>query len=115
LVDYINSKAGKHRLAGGALDDNAGRIVDLDELAKKLAAATTEAEKEDVYTEVDEVVAKTKSKYYSFIPTNASDAKYYAKVFEKLKTNPEYVANEKHRLEAIVAKGNMASDKYLPT
>ena len=40
-----------------------------------------------------------------------SDAKYYAKVFEKLKTNPHYPMNEKHRLEAIVAKGNVASDK----
>jgi len=43
-----------------------------------------------------------------------SDAKYYAKVFEKLKTDPQYPMNEKHRLEAIVAKGNVASEKYCP-
>jgi Endoplasmic reticulum protein ERp29, C-terminal domain len=40
-----------------------------------------------------------------------SDAKYYAKVFEKLKTNPQYPMNEKNRLEAIFAKGNVASEK----
>ena len=40
-----------------------------------------------------------------------SDAKYYAKVFEKLKVDPQYPVNEKHRLEAIVAKGNVASEK----
>jgi hypothetical protein len=28
--------------------------------------------------------------------------------------NPQYPMTEKHRLEAIVAKGNMASDKYCP-
>jgi len=42
---------------------------------------------------------------------NFSAGGYYEKVFQKLKTNPKYVANEKHRLEAIVAKGNVASDK----
>ena len=43
---------------------------------------------------------------------NDRHAKYYAKVFEKIKTNPQYPMTEKHRLEAIVAKGNMASEKY---
>jgi protein disulfide-isomerase A6 len=63
LVEYLNKQAGKHRLAGGTLDDNAGRIVDLDELAKKLAAATDEAEIGYVYTEVNQFVEKTNSKY----------------------------------------------------
>jgi hypothetical protein len=44
-----------------------------------------------------------------------SDAKYYAKVFEKVKTDPKYPMNEKHRLEAVVAKGNIASEKYTPS
>jgi len=41
-----------------------------------------------------------------------SDARYYGKVFEKLKTDPHYPMNEKRRLEAIIAKGNLASEKY---
>jgi len=40
-----------------------------------------------------------------------SDAKYYAKVFEKLKTDSQYPVKEKNRLEAIVARGNVASEK----
>ena len=35
-------------------------------------------------------------------------------LFEKIKKNPTYPMTEKHRLEAIVAKGNIASDKYVP-
>ena len=63
ITDYVNKQAGKHRLEGGALGDNAGRIVDLDELAKKLRAATNEAEKGHVYTELAQVVEKINSKY----------------------------------------------------
>jgi Endoplasmic reticulum protein ERp29, C-terminal domain len=48
------------------------------------------------------------------VSADCRDAKYYAKVFEKVKTNPTYPTTEKRRLEAIVAKGNMASDKYVP-
>ena len=40
-----------------------------------------------------------------------SDATYYAKVFEKVKVDRHYPMNEKHRLEAIVANGNVASEK----
>ena len=43
---------------------------------------------------------------------DVSDAKYYAKLFEKVKTDPKYPMKEKHRLEAIVAKGNLAREKY---
>lgn len=42
-----------------------------------------------------------------------SDARYYGKVFEKLKTDLHYPMNEKRRLEAIIAKGNLASEKYV--
>jgi len=43
-----------------------------------------------------------------------SDAKYYARVFAKVKEDPQYAMNEKHRLEAIIAKGTTASEKYSP-
>src|SRR5579859_2658999 len=42
---------------------------------------------------------------------NFSAGGYYEKVFQKLKTNPKYVANEKHRLEALLPKGNLANKK----
>src|SRR5271154_98330 len=65
LVDFLNEKAGTHRLVGGALNDNAGKIVDLDELAKKLAAATTKAEESFVYTELEQVLSKLTSTFRS--------------------------------------------------
>jgi protein disulfide-isomerase A6 len=65
LVDFLNEKAGKHRLVGGALNDKAGRIVDLDELAKKLAAATTKAEESFVYTELEQALSKLTSTFHS--------------------------------------------------
>ena len=117
FVEFLNEKAGTNRLVGGALNDNAGRIVDLDELAKKLSAATNEAEKSSVFTEVEKVLAKVHSKWAPLKITNLQyrDAKYYAKVFEKVKADPQYPMNEKHRLEAIVAKGALASDKQVPS
>lgn len=63
FVDFLNENAGTHRLVGGALSDTAGRIVDLDELAKKLAAATTKEEEGYVYTELEQVLANLASRY----------------------------------------------------
>jgi len=34
-------------------------------------------------------------------------------VFAKVKEDPQYAMNEKHRLEAIIAKGTTASEKYV--
>ena len=55
--------AGTHRVAGGSLDVSAGRIVELDELAKKYVAATTEAEREGVFEQVAKVVGGLESRY----------------------------------------------------
>jgi len=65
FVDYLNEKADTHRLIGGALSDNAGRIVDLDELAKKLATATTKEEEGFVYTELEQVLPRFMSRLSS--------------------------------------------------
>jgi protein disulfide-isomerase A6 len=63
FVDFLNENTGTSRLPGGALTENAGRITDLDELAKKLAAATDTAEQQQVYTELEEVLGKITSRY----------------------------------------------------
>ena len=56
--------AGTHRVVGGGLDDTAGRITEMDELAKKFVAATSESEKEAVYEELAGIVASLDSRYY---------------------------------------------------
>ena len=63
FVDYLNEKAGTHRLVGGGLSDNAGRIVDLDEFARKVSAAGEE--KSSIYTELQEVLSKLTSPYWT--------------------------------------------------
>ena len=63
LVRFVNEKAGTHRLEGGGLSEDAGHIVDLDQLAKKLAAAATDAEEGYVYEELQEVLTRTTSPY----------------------------------------------------
>lgn len=129
LVDYLNEKAGTHRLVGGSLSDSAGRIVDLDSLVEKLASASTKDEESSVYTELEQVLSKLTSTYIPrslFSPLHISlflrsksvclcvgrAAKYYGKVIEKVKKDPQYPMKERVRLEAIVAKGSLASEKY---
>ena len=36
-MDYLNEKAGTHRVAGGGLNDQAGRVPELDQVAAKFA------------------------------------------------------------------------------
>ena len=67
LVNFLNVNAGTHRLPGGALSDSAGRIADLDELAKKLMAATSKEEQGQVYTELETILAKITSRYRSYV------------------------------------------------
>ena len=70
FVEFLNENAGTNRVVGGALNDIAGRIVELDELAKKLVAATNEAEMSSVFTEVEKVLAKSNLKYVHLKITN---------------------------------------------
>lgn len=63
LLRYVNSQAGTHRLEGGGLDEEIGHIKDLDELAKKLAMASNDAEEGYVYDELPLVLERTISPY----------------------------------------------------
>lgn len=63
FVKYLNEKAGTHRLAGGGLSDSAGRIVDLDELARKISGVISEEEKSSIYTELQHILSKLTSLY----------------------------------------------------
>jgi hypothetical protein len=48
--------AGTHRLEGGRLDEEIGHVELLDELAKKLAMATTDTEERFVYEELQQIL-----------------------------------------------------------
>ena len=59
---------GTHRIVGGALDDFAGRIIEMDDLAKKFVAAINEEEKASVIGEVETTVSKLGTRYVSLFP-----------------------------------------------
>jgi len=93
FLKYLTTNAGLHRVAGGLLDTEAGRIADLDKVIEQ---------------GLDKVISEAKA-----FSSSASEkyAKYYARVAEKLQSKASYVQDEVVRLEGILAKGNLAPEK----
>eukprot|EP01147_Barroeca_monosierra_P002833 gene2833-5672_t len=99
FIEFINEKTGAMRIAGGALNDQAGRISTLDELAKKFS---DEATRKSILEEAEEESRKHDSKY----------AGYYVKVMQKIvdKGN-DFPATELDRLQRVLDAGNVKDDK----
>ncbi|KAL9101150.1 MAG: hypothetical protein Q9163_003552 [Psora crenata] len=97
FVDFINEKAGTHRMVGGGLDPRAGTVEALDTVLAKLTVddLATSAEK------VKKAAKGLKNKY----------AQYYVKVSDKLSKNRGYVDKELTRLEGLIKKGSLAQEK----
>ncbi|KAK2593022.1 Protein disulfide-isomerase erp38 [Conoideocrella luteorostrata] len=102
LLEFINEKAGTHRVVGGGLDVLAGTIDALDSLVTKFTGG---AKLEDVAAEVK----KTAGEYNE--EAKYQYAKYYVRVFDKLSSSDTYVIKELARLEGILAKGGLAPSK----
>ncbi|PSK42957.1 Protein disulfide-isomerase tigA [Elsinoe australis] len=99
FVNFINEKAGLHRVAGGGLDATAGTVAALDALVKKFTGK--QATLEEVSKEVSAATQGAKDKY----------AEYYGKVLEKLGKNEGYVEKESKRLAGLLKKGGLAPEK----
>ncbi|KAF4551176.1 Thioredoxin-like protein 2 [Elsinoe fawcettii] len=99
LVNFLNEKAGTHRVAGGGLDATAGTIAALDTLVQKFTGK--QATLAEVGEEVKKAAEGAKDKY----------AEYYLKVIEKLGKNEGYVEKESKRLLGLVKKGGLAPEK----
>ncbi|KAJ5719419.1 Protein disulfide-isomerase tigA [Penicillium malachiteum] len=98
LIQFLNTKAGTHRVAGGGLDAQAGTIAALDKLVSEYVAA---ANFESLATEIKKAAAGLQDKY----------AEYYVKVAAKLSENKGYVSKELARLAKVLSKGNSAPEK----
>ncbi|KAK0752349.1 thioredoxin-like protein [Schizothecium vesticola] len=98
FVEFLNIKTGTHRVAGGGLDEDAGTIEVLDELATKYLSG---ASLEESAAAAKKAAEGLKDKL----------APYYVRVFEKLATNAGYVEKELARLEGIISKGGLLSTK----
>lgn len=98
FVEFLNIKTGTHRVAGGGLDEDAGTVEVLDELATKYLNGAS----------LEESVAAAKKAAEGL---RDKLAPYYVRVFEKLAKNAGYVEKEIARLENIISKGGLLSTK----
>ncbi|RMY99221.1 hypothetical protein D0860_08345 [Hortaea werneckii] len=102
LVQFVNSKAGTHRVAGGGLDKLAGTIPSLDALIANLKTGEASA---SAYAELESAAKAVQDK----------SGEYYGKVAAKLQENGEYAAKELARLQGLMGqamnKGGLKQEK----
>ncbi|KAF9423326.1 hypothetical protein BGZ94_008338 [Podila epigama] len=103
FITFINKKAGTQRGVGGRLSPEAGRVEELDAVAKKLSQATTEEEKKALSEEGIKVATR--------LQDDNETAKHYLRVFAKVLVEPEFVATEAARLARISASGTISPSK----
>ena len=96
-MEFLNEKAGTHRMVGGGLDAKAGTIDALD----SLIGTVTGDDLASVSEKVKKAAQGLKDKY----------AEYYVKVADKLSGNKGYVDKELTRLEGLQKKGGLAPEK----
>ncbi|RIA89439.1 protein disulfide-isomerase tigA precursor [Glomus cerebriforme] len=101
FVDFLNKNCGTHRLVGGGLSEEAGKIPELDALAVKFTNANTQKDADSVIKETKAAADKSDSKF----------AQYYVKVMEKIQDKKDYVDNEIARLDKIIKSGKISGSK----
>ncbi|KAI6155435.1 protein disulfide isomerase [Pisolithus tinctorius] len=100
FVNFLNEKCGTNRAVGGGLNDQAGRLAELDALAQKFLTAAGNAR--DAVRK--EAVALSEGL--------GSASQYYARVMEKIvKDSETYIDKESKRLASILNKRTLASAK----
>ncbi|KAG6062977.1 Protein disulfide-isomerase erp38 [Claviceps aff. humidiphila group G2b] len=102
FLEFVNKKAGTHRVVGGGLDAIAGTIDALDSLVTRFTGG---AKMEDIAAEVKKAAGEySEEAKYQY-------AKYYVRVFDKLSASDNYAAKELARLEGILTEGGLAPSK----
>jgi protein disulfide-isomerase A6 len=96
LVSFLNDKAGTFRVAGGGLNALAGTIPSLDDIVRTLQTGGAKAQEE-----FEKAVGAAKDQY----------AEYYGKVAKKSEANSGYVEKELARLQSLLKKGGLTTEK----
>ena len=96
LVSFLNDKAGTFRVAGGGLNALAGTIPSLDSIVSNLRTGGAKAQEE-----FEKAVGSAKDQY----------AEYYSKVAKKSEENSGYVEKEIARLQSLLKKGGLTTEK----
>ncbi|KAG8212998.1 thioredoxin-like protein [Butyriboletus roseoflavus] len=100
FVTFLNERCGTHRAVGGDLNDEAGRLAELDAVAQKFLAAAGNA-RHAIHKE-----AKALSDSLG-VASN-----HYLRVMEKIVTHSEaYIEKESQRLASILSKRSLAPTK----
>jgi protein disulfide-isomerase A6 len=96
LVSFLNDKAGTFRVAGGGLNAIAGTIPSLNDIVATLKTGGAKAQEE-----FEKAVGGAKDQY----------AEYYGKVAKKSEENSGYVEKELARLQSLLKKGGLTTEK----
>jgi protein disulfide-isomerase A6 len=100
-VDFVNSKAGTHRVVGGGLDAKAGTIEAIDAILANYITAGGISDIEKATSEIKAAAKDLKDK----------SVDYYLRALSKLGANPEYATKEQTRLAGLLKKGGLAQEK----
>ncbi|BBN14363.1 protein disulfide-isomerase A6 [Marchantia polymorpha subsp. ruderalis] len=96
FVKYLNEQAGTHRTPSGGLTENAGKIEELDVVAKELVSAPAE-ERTSLLKKAEEAAVKLEG-------IAASHAKTYLKFFKSIvEKGDSYAKKEAERLDRILS------------
>ena len=101
LVEFMNSKAGTFRVAGGGLSAKAGTIEAIDTVLQKYITSNGLKDVEKATEDVKKAATNLKDK----------SAEYYLKALAKLTGNPEYAMKEQTRLAGLLKKGGLTPEK----
>lgn len=101
LVEFVNSKAGTFRVAGGGLNSAAGTVEVIDTILQKYVSSGGFKDVEKATEEIKKAAENVKDK----------STEYYLKALAKLTGNPEYAMKEQTRLAGLLKKGGLAPEK----
>jgi protein disulfide-isomerase A6 len=101
IVDFVNSKAGTFRVAGGGLNTKAGTIDAIDTIIAKYISSGGIKDADAVTKEITKAAGDLKDK----------SVEYYLRALSKITGNPEYAMKEQTRLAGLLKKGGLAPEK----
>ena len=101
LVDFVNSKAGTFRVAGGGLNTKAGTVEAIDNILQKYVTSKG----------IKDVAQVSKDIKDALKGVTDTSTEYYLKALAKLTGNPDYPLKEQTRLAGLLKRGGMSADK----
>jgi len=102
LVKFINEEAKTKRTSEGRLDNSAGRVDSLDELAKKYLSSDKR----------DDLLKAAETAISSLTGIDADHAQFYLKYMKAIASKGnDFITSEKERLTKMLSGGNLAAGK----